>query len=52
LVEPVETTRSSRCFAQSCADEFALRRLGRISQAVIVLVWSIVALDIGWSPVR
>jgi ABC-2 type transport system permease protein len=39
-------------FAQSCADEFALRRLGRVTQAVIVLVWSILALDIDWSPAR
>ena len=28
-------------FAQMCADEFALRRLGRITQGAVVLVWSL-----------
>jgi ABC-2 type transport system permease protein len=39
-------------FAQSCADEFSLRRVGRISQAVFVLAWSVVVLDIEWTPAR
>ena len=39
-------------FAQACADEFALRRLGRIAQAAVVLGWSVVALDIDWSVTK
>jgi len=39
-------------FAQSCADEFALRRLGRITQAVVVLVWSLTVLDVEWTPAK
>jgi ABC-2 type transport system permease protein len=37
-------------FAQVAADQFALRRLGRISQSVLVLAWSLVALDLDWTP--
>jgi ABC-2 type transport system permease protein len=36
-------------FAQVCADEFALRRLGRITQAGVVFVWSIAILDVHWT---
>lgn len=36
-------------FAQTCADEFSLRRLGRISQAFIVFAWSVVALHLDWN---
>jgi ABC-2 type transport system permease protein len=36
-------------YAQLCADEFALRRLGRITQSVAVLAWSILTLDLDWS---
>ncbi len=39
-------------FAQVCADEFALRRLGRISQALGVLVVSLAVVDVDWSPAR
>ncbi|MGZ4490677.1 MAG: ABC transporter permease [Nocardioidaceae bacterium] len=39
-------------FAQMCADEFALRRLGRITQAGIVFVWSIAILDLPWTWAR
>lgn len=39
-------------YAQACADEFSLRRIGRISQALFVMVWSMLALDIDWSPGR
>lgn len=39
-------------YAQSCADEFSLRRLGRVAQALLVLGWSLVVLDIDWSPAR
>lgn len=39
-------------FVQSCADEFSLRRLGRITQAACVLAWSLVALDVDWTVAR
>ena len=39
-------------FAQVCADEFALRRLGRISQALGVLVVSLAVVEVDWSPAR
>jgi ABC-2 type transport system permease protein len=39
-------------FAQSCANEFSLRRVGRIAQALFVLTWSVVVLDIEWTPAR
>ena len=39
-------------FQPRTGSKFALRRLGRVTQAVIVLVWSILALDIDWSPAR
>lgn len=46
LVRPVPV------LAQVAADRFALRRLGRISQGVLLLGWSLVRLDIHWTPVR
>ncbi|MBA2445649.1 MAG: ABC-2 family transporter protein [Nocardioidaceae bacterium] len=46
LVRPVSV------FVQMCADEFALRRLGRITQAIAVFVWSVTALDIDWTAAR
>ena len=39
-------------YAQACADEFSLRRIGRITQALFVLAWSITALDLDWSVAR
>ncbi len=38
--------------AQVCADQFALRRLGRIVQALVVLAWSVAAGDIAWTWAR
>ena len=38
--------------AQVCANEFALRRLGRISQGVLILVWSLTVVRIDWTPAR
>ncbi|GHF45307.1 transporter [Streptomyces morookaense] len=46
LVRPVPV------LAQVAADRFALRRLGRISQGVLLLGWSLMRLDIHWTPVR
>lgn len=39
-------------FAQMCADQFALRRVGRIAQALIVFVWSIALVDVHWTLAR
>ncbi|MFI1971715.1 transporter [Streptomyces cinnamoneus] len=46
LVRPVPV------LAQVAADRFALRRLGRVTQGTLVLVWSLSRLDIAWTPVR
>ena len=39
-------------FAQVCANEFALRRLGRIAQGTAILLWSLTVVDITWDPAR
>lgn len=39
-------------YVQVCADEFALRRLGRITQAGLVFAWSVHALDLGWTAAK
>lgn len=39
-------------FAQAAADEFALRRLGRITQSAAVLAWAIATLDLEWTPAK
>jgi ABC-2 type transport system permease protein len=39
-------------FVQMSADEFALRRLGRITQGTAVFAWALVSVDVDWSPVR
>ncbi len=46
LVRPVAP------LVQVAADQFALRRLGRISQAVLVLGWALVASDIDWTVTK
>ena len=38
--------------AQVAADRFALRRLGRITQGVVVLVWALTRVDVDWTPAR
>jgi ABC-2 type transport system permease protein len=43
LVRPVSA------FVQAAADDFALRRLGRILQSTAVLTWALVALDVTWT---
>jgi ABC-2 type transport system permease protein len=35
---------------QVCADQFQLRRLGRITQATVVFVWA--SLSVDWTPLR
>ena len=37
---------------QMAADQFALRRLGRITQAAVVFVWSMTALPVHWTADR
>ncbi len=44
--------RPAALFVQVAADRFALRRLGRISQALLVLAWSLTRLDVHWTPGR
>lgn len=39
-------------YVQVCADEFALRRLGRITQAGLVFGWASYALDLDWTVAR
>ncbi|MDT0572876.1 ABC transporter permease [Streptomyces sp. DSM 3412] len=46
LVRPVPV------LAQVAADKFALRRLGRITQGLFVLVYALVTLDIAWTPLK
>ncbi|WP_243761782.1 ABC transporter permease [Streptomyces sp. YIM 98790] len=43
LVRPVPV------FAQLAADRFALRRLGRVMQGLLVLSWSLTQLELDWS---
>lgn len=37
---------------QMMTDEFALRRVGKLAQGVLVLVLAIAQLDIGWTPMK
>ncbi|MEV0489619.1 ABC transporter permease [Streptomyces atratus] len=46
LVRPVPV------LAQVAADRFALRRLGRITQGLLVLGYGLAALDIAWTPLK
>ena len=43
--------RPAPVLAQIGADHFALRRLGRITQGLLVLVWALFRLDVAWTPV-
>jgi ABC-2 type transport system permease protein len=44
--------RPAPALVQVATDAFSLRRLGRIGQAVVVLVWSLVSLHIGWTAAK
>ncbi|MFJ4845391.1 MULTISPECIES: ABC transporter permease [unclassified Streptomyces] len=44
LVRPVPV------LAQVAADRFALRRIGRVVQGLLVLGWALARLDIAWTP--
>lgn len=37
---------------QLCGDEFAFRRVGKLVQAVAVLVWALAAVDVAWTAGR
>jgi ABC-2 type transport system permease protein len=39
-------------FAQVCADQFALRRIGQILQGSFVLAWAVTVVDVDWDPAR
>ncbi len=39
-------------YVQICADEFALRRIGKVAQGALVFAWSVQALRINWTPAR
>ncbi|NBM16799.1 ABC transporter permease [Streptomyces sp. GC420] len=44
--------RPAPILAQVAADRFALRRLGRVTQGLLVLGWSLAAVDVNWTPVK
>ncbi|KOT44823.1 transporter [Streptomyces caelestis] len=44
--------RPAPVLAQVGADRFALRRLGRVTQGVVVLGWALAAVDVDWSAVK
>ena len=44
--------RPAPVLAQVAADRFALRRLGRITQGLLVLGYALAALDISWTPLK
>ncbi len=39
-------------FVQTCADQFAFRRVGRIIQGTAVLAWSMTVVDVRWTPAK
>lgn len=44
--------RPAPVLAQVAADRFALRRLGRITQGLLVLGYALLALDVDWTPAK
>ncbi|GED86769.1 ABC transporter permease [Streptomyces sp. NPDC091412] len=44
--------RPAPVLAQVAADRFALRRLGRVTQGVLVLGWAMSRLDVDWTPLK
>ncbi|MFI7006811.1 ABC transporter permease [Streptomyces sp. NPDC050145] len=44
--------RPAPVLAQVAADRFALRRVGRLVQGLVVLGWSVTVLDVAWTPVK
>lgn len=44
--------RPAPVLAQIGADHFAVRRLGRITQGTVVLVWALASVDVDWSAAK
>lgn len=44
--------RPAPVLAQVAADHFAVRRLGRITQGVLVLGWGLLAVDVDWTTAK
>ncbi|EGX58634.1 ABC transporter transmembrane protein [Streptomyces zinciresistens K42] len=44
--------RPAPVLAQVGADRFALRRLGRITQGLVVLCWALVSVDVEWTAAK
>jgi ABC-2 type transport system permease protein len=44
--------RPAPVLAQVGADQFALRRLGRITQGALVLGWGVLSVDVDWTPAK
>ena len=44
--------RPAPVLAQVAADRFALRRLGRVTQGLMILGYALLALDISWTPAK
>ncbi len=38
--------------AQVAADRFALRRMGRVTQGLLVLGWALARVDVAWTPLK
>ncbi|MFJ3585280.1 ABC transporter permease [Streptomyces sp. NPDC090127] len=45
-------TRPAPVLAQVAADKFALRRLGRVTQGLFVLVWALCIVDVEWTALK
>ncbi|MBO1337713.1 ABC transporter permease [Streptomyces sp. VRA16 Mangrove soil] len=44
--------RPAPVLVQMAADRFTLRRLGRVTQGLLVLAWSVTALHVHWTPAK
>ncbi|GAA2229117.1 ABC transporter permease [Streptomyces amakusaensis] len=44
--------RPAPVLAQFAADRFALRRLGRITQGLLVLTYGLITVDVDWTPLK
>lgn len=44
--------RPAPVLAQMAADQFGLRRLGRVTQGTMVLVYALATVDIDWTPLK
>ncbi|MFD5703448.1 ABC transporter permease [Streptomyces lasiicapitis] len=44
--------RPAPVLAQVAADRFALRRLGRVTQGLLILGFALLALDVTWTPLK